>query len=377
MKKLYMALDLGSSVIKVLYTHEEPTECPNYLKVEPEVIEMNDSESDRHRSDPRLDEFPLNKVFVSVDDTYYAIGELAREQLRATANIQELKLNYAVPRTLGAVFAAAHKSGLGKKYALYITCLLPPGEVKDGDSFYQQLNAALKSFDTPTGIHNVSLKYFNCAAEGVGLALFFDKYQPNPPERSRGILMMGHRNMSFFVERNKRYQKLKSSDLGFAQVVSDIQSETSGYKERDLTKVVARYLVSKDKNSAILQSLLLKTPKLRDAELASLIEEIEKAKTAFWNAAKQWLSIQTIGVDEIIIGGGVARIFERELAIYFKDKLPNLPDKNYSGVYLYGNLKYPANTKIPIELQDRFTDVQGLWERDLIPNCLSSSRKKE
>ena len=80
----------------------------------------------------------------------------------------------------------------------------------------------------------------------------------------------------------------------------------------------------------------------------------------------QWLRIQLPNIDEIVFGGGVGRIFAQEIVDRFENKLSNVPGENHQAIYINGGLIYPEGTSIPVELQDRFADVQCLWEKDIL-----------
>jgi hypothetical protein len=371
MEHMYLVIDYGSSSLKIAFS-TELTECPQQVLMEPEVIEISPTIVEKYRFRAGFKGDPAAWTFVGIDNTYYAVGKLAREEFRSTPNLAELKSSSAAIRTLAAVFVAAYHCSLGKKFSLFLSCLLPPGEINEAEILLEDIKKALKSFDTPTGRHNVSLKYFNCSPEGGGLAMFYQHHRTLSPDRSLGVLMMGHRNTSAYLVRNGINQKLSSSDLGFSSVVHSIQSATSGYQEREITDAVALYLISQNKDRLILDKLLLhKTLELRNRELERLLVAIDEARSSYWKSVSQWLDVRFSCLDEAIVGGGVARIFESEIVEYFKHKLPNLPTENYPGMYFNGGLKYPQDTLIPLTLQDRFADVQCLWEQDIIPSARS------
>lgn len=377
MEHLYLAIDYGSSLIKVVFG-DRLDENPHYFTMQPETIEVSTEAIEEYRSAFVAD--PARYCFIGVEGSYYAVGGLAQQVFRSTLNLAEPKSNYAVQRTLAAVAIAARLAGIdtAKKFRLFLSCVLPPGELRDRDILKEDLTIALQNFDTPTGKLRVSSWYFNCHPEGGGLSLFYERYRGDLGDRSLGVVMMGHRNASCFTVRHHMSQEFRSSNLGFATVVSDIQALTSAYSEKDLTNAVARYLLGKEEDKEPLTKILLRnTQQAREQELDKLLKAISISKLKFWNAFAQWLAMQLPQIDEILFGGGVAKIFEREMADYFKDKLPNLPEKTYPGVYLQGGLKYPEKTLIPIELQARFADIQCLWEHDILPNAKSYWQNKK
>jgi hypothetical protein len=370
-----MVLDYGSSSLKCLFD-TELTENPQYFMMEPEVIEVSAEALEEYRQSFAI--APAKNAIIGVDDRYYAVGELAQQEFRSTLNLDEPKLNYGVQRTLAAVSVAIalSKIKLGK-IRLFLACLLPPGELRDRDMLENSLRQALKQFITPIGQLGINLYYFRCHPEGGGLSFFYKEHRKGLGDRSVGVIMMGHRNASCFTIQNNVYEKFRSSHLGFATVVSDIQSNTSAYREKNLTVAVSQYLMGKPNDRSILDKLLLRnTPEGRVAELEQLLKTISTAKSKFWNSFSQWLTIQFPQIDEVIFGGGVAKIFELEMIDYFKEKLPNLPEENHSAIYLQGGLKYPQKTLIPVELQARFADIQCLWEEDILRSAESYWQRK-
>ncbi len=364
MEYLYTAIDYGSSALKVIYS-KELTDTPQYFMMQPEIIEVSVDDVKEYRKNFKLD--PTRYAFVGTNDRYYATGELAQEVFRSTLNLTEPKSNHAIGRTLAAITVAARLAQLdvGKKFRLFLSCLLPAGELGDRDTLEANLREAFKNFDTPVGRLQVNLKYFNCHPEGGGLALFYQEHC-DLADRQLGVIMMGHRNSSCFVVQNNVYRRLRSTDLGFATIVNDIQLATSAYKDKTITAAVATYLTQEEDRTPLIKMLLRNNPTAREQELDTLLKAIDLATRKFWNSFAQWLEIQ-LPLDEIIFGGGVAELFKLEMLDYLSGKLPNLPDKNCPAIYLHGGLEYSKNTLIPTGLQARFADVQCLWEKDIMP----------
>jgi hypothetical protein len=368
---LYAVVDYGSSALKVVFS-KELTDTPKYFAMQPEIIEVPVEAVEEYRQKFLSD--PVRYAFVGIQARYYAVGELAQEAFRSTLNLAEPKSNKAVGRTLAAIAAAVRLSQIkvGRKFQLFLSCLLPPGELQDRDILEENLRQALLDFDTPLGRLQVNLKYFNCHPEGGGLALFYEHHRGDLADRQLGVIMMGHRNSSCFTVQKGIYRKFRSSDLGFATVVNDIQAATtSAYKDRTLTAAVASYLLSNEEDKAPLANMLLRdTPSARERELDKLLQAIDLSKRKFWNSFSQWLTVQ-FPFDEIVFGGGVAELFESEMLDYLNGKLPNLPDKNCPAIYLHGGLNYSDNTLISADLQARFADVQCLWEKDIMSIAMS------
>ena len=365
MEHLYAVVDYGSSALKVVYSREL-NDTPKYFTMQPEIIEVSADAVKGYRKNFSSD--PARHAFVGTNDRYYAVGELAQDVFRSTLNLTEPKSNNAIGRTLAAITVAAQLAqiNVSKKFRLFLSCLLPAGELVDRDILEDNLREAFKNFDTPMGGLQVNLKYFNCHPEGGGLAVFYEEHC-DLADRQLGVIMMGHRNSSCFVVQNSIYRRLRSTDLGFATVVNDIQLATSAYKDKTITAGVATYLLSNGQDKTPLVKMLMRNnPTAREQELDNLLKAIDISKGKFWNSFVQWLAIQ-LPLDEVVFGGGVAELFKIEMLDYLSGKLPNLPNKNCPAIYLHGGLEYPDNTLIPTDLQARFADVQCLWEKDILP----------
>lgn len=369
---IFLGVDLGSSLVKVLHSSTVNVE-PNYFTIEPEMILVEGHLLDKYRQPHFSPTVAEDYAFVGVGANYYAVGLLARKSFSSTPDLRLLKSSYAVQRILTAVWLAVVKSGgkIGEKgIKLFITCLLPPGELKDVHKMMNSLAEALTSFDTPLGVLQVNLRHFDCHPEGGGLALYYQQFHSQSKSRMLGVVMMGHRNTSVYQLNQGIAQNPRSSDLGFALVAKDIQQMTSGYKERDIVKATAKYLISgvtdvpDDKH---LRKILLSIDSAdREQELAKLIEAVASAKNAYWNSIKQWLTTQLDETTDLLVGGGTCRMFTSELRKYVC-QLPEIVGKPESIYFLNAGLKYPSDALIPKELEDRYADVYCLWSLKLAP----------
>ncbi|MCY7336647.1 MAG: ParM/StbA family protein [Chamaesiphon sp.] len=285
---------------------------------------------------------------------------LAVCEFRANTNLTELKSNYAIERILAAIWVAAQECAIGNRFNLVLSCLLPPGELADSEALGRNLKEALLSFDSPSGKCRVALKSFICHPEGGGLAMHYLANRKDIGDRSVGVVMMGHRNLSCFKVLNGTPGSFRTSDLGFSTLVKDVQSNTSGYHERDITETVAQYLISKD--IKVLDRLLLqKKVDLRADELERLIKAIELAKSAYCRSVIQWLEIQFPKIDEFVLGGGSASMFENEILKVIEPILTIVPKEKVKAFFPQGGWMYPSNHPLQPQLRDRFADVCALW----------------
>jgi hypothetical protein len=370
MMELYLTVDLGSSLIKVIYGNDF-SQPPRYLAIEPEIIEAPQISLADYRRRHDFQGHAEDYTFIGIGTKYYAAGMLAKRKFRSTTNLALLKSNYAVQRILAAVSIAVEKLRMGKKIKLFLTCLLPPGELKDKHLLDRDLRTALSLFDTPIGNLQAKLMYFACHPEGGGLSMHYQKCFPDCQNRVLGVVMMGHRNLSAYIVNRGMPTTHKSLDLGFVSMVREIQENTSGYNEYDITRSVARYLLAEVNESAsnpkYLHDLLLKAKDTdRKQELEQLVDAIESAKKMYWRAISQWLTIQLSEVTDILIGGGTCRMFTKEFRGYTWN-LPKIVGKPESRSFLNAGLVYPDNSAVPSELRDRYADAQCLWDSGLMP----------
>jgi hypothetical protein len=367
MENLYITLDYGSSGLKCLYSKEATT--PQSFMMEPEITEVRAEAIEKYRQKGKFQGEAIAHSFIGIEGTYYAVGRLAQKQFLSTPVLSDLKSLDAVQRTLAAVWVAAQKSSLSKKFRLFLSCLLPPGELGDQSILEKNLREALRGFDTPTGKHQISMPYFNCYPEGGGLSTWYQEKRGELGDRKLGVIMLGYRNASCFRVEKGVYEKFRSSEIGFSKIVSEVQDGTSGYTDTEITITVTEYLQSKNE-SQLEKILRQKKPADRETELEKMLVAIRIAKSTYWNALKKWLESQLGEIDELIVGGGVADLMCEDLAEHYRHKLPNLPGSDRPGVFLQGGLQYPANVAIPKELQTRFADAFCFWETDTYPNAV-------
>jgi hypothetical protein len=371
---LYLTIDLGSSLIKVLHG-TQPNKL-NCLTIEPEVAEISAKIMSQYQN---VAGNPVKRIFVGIGDRYWAVGILAKEEFRATANLLKLKSEFAVQRILAAVWTASQNYDTGRsELKIFMSCLLPPGEMQDRDSIESDLTIALKEFDTPSGKIQSKLKYFNCHPEGGGLAEFYTKNHPEIADKRLVIVMLGHRNLSCYTIDSGYAKNYQSSDLGFVSVIKSIQSQTSGYSESAIAEYVPKYIRAViDRNPSfndrhnkelarqkLLPMLLRSSDVDRQRELETLAEAIDIARASYWNSISQWLEIQLGQANDVVIGGGTCWLFAEELDRFIRS-LPRIQSNMAIYNRLNAGLRYPNNSNLPVDLQDRFADAYCLWWSDL------------
>lgn len=367
---VYGVVDLGSSLFKGLFSLEgflsieeklsgAEKASLEFVEMGPAVIRVQPTALEEYRGDSDFERDPKNFAFISMEGQYYAIGQLAEDRFSATPALGERKVTNAPQRLMAGVWVAAEKLGLEKgTFDLHLKCLLPPAEYADRDKLKTLLEKAMKNFDTPSGIFKTNLKEFSCKPEGYGMVkghvALRQKEKAAIGDRVIGVLSLGHRDCSVFKLEKGHIKSPKGRSKAFAEVIDQIKGEVSSICTKEkMTQWVALYLATG------LDKYLLELEK-GDEYRDKLKESIQGAKEQFLEALFLWLSQELRDIDDVIVGGGTAQLFKKEIAEYFSTRLPNYPGATGKAIFLNGKLEIPDNSKIPKELRARFIDVYFL-----------------
>lgn len=299
--------------------------------------------------------FDENSVWVSCDDTYYAVGVLAEQFSSSSINVKPLKVESALPKTLAAIAIAAQKLGI-KKFRLAVSIVLPSGESQQRDIYSQQLNELLgKNITSPWGSLKIKLIAFTSDIEGKGILLFHR--QVHKTTRNTMVLMLGYRNASFIATKGKIVSATSCSDIGFQSFLKKVVSLTSGYSLEKLLPAVSHYRLSKS-DSALNPVLRfsLGSP-FRDRELTDLKAAIVQAEVFYIGQLLNWLQeFLSVDVDEVVLAGGSASYIGLQLA----EKLTGRVVPSDENIFLYEVSDLPLDIA-QIDHGDRFLDIYGIW----------------
>jgi hypothetical protein len=153
----------------------------------------------------------------------------------------------------------------------------------------------------------------------------------------------------------------QSSPLGFARLVNNVVSKTSGQNLEKLTPVIAQYLAKSE--TRILDSVLLSEDRVN--EVQQLQTAIEQAREQYQLELSNWLTENLPNkVEEVVLSGGTADLFKD----FF---LKQLRGKR---VYLHANVDLPDDVSY-LNLGNRFADVWILWE--LLSQKIKNNRKQK
>jgi hypothetical protein len=366
---MLLTADYGGSGFKGIGGTTSAPDSPKVILIPPHLIETNNPQT----KEADYCGNPLDQIVIGCGGKFHAFGDYA-EIKGATPILRDLKTVYTVPRTLAAVWVLAQNLNLGKQFDLHLSCLLPPGEYVEKENFRIGLLKALKSFQTPSGRYQVQLKTFRCNPEGAGVFKHYYRERSSCEDGLNGIkigvLMLGHRNASFFWSRDKKMSGFTSSDLGFSKILTRTRARTIDYKDSPLIESLAKYLTSNDQD-ALDPVLLNKDQSLREKEKERLCQAITEEATNYTGAIFQWISqkVKLDDIGEFIIAGGGCEPLKNIILPYLRERLPVPPGRDRPGIFLHGGMQIPDELLIPANQdKQRFADVFGLWSEDLIPN---------
>jgi hypothetical protein len=355
-QKLLVAIDFGTSGIKATGSIYDAKEHRHTIFLSPEIIEINESIA---KTVEYADPGGIDRLWVRVEAKYFAIGRMARE-LMATTLVAQAKSRFICEKTAAVVWAIAKHFDLPPNIHLDLICLLPPGELREREILQDLVKKVLGDFEAPDGCYSVTVDRVQYLPEGIGIYERFKSwYGASVRDVEIGILMMGHRNTSFFTAHNNKLGTLRSSEIGFSRIVQSL-----GLPITDrLTEGTAKWLTEHD-DRILAQILTSRGVVSQQDNLSSLKQTIDNARQIQVMAILQWLSeiVSTSQLGIVLIAGGAADSFKTELIKYFDEVLPDLPYSNTkeAGIFFHGG-KHEVS-KVPKETQNRFMDVLGVWQ---------------
>jgi hypothetical protein len=220
---------------------------------------------------------------------------------------------------------------------------------------------AAADFDTPIGGLRAELVNVQFYPEGLGIAQLY--YLNRDQMGKVGILMAGHRNISFYTMQNSQPIQKATSDLGFRAWMEFIIDGTSGYELGTLSSAVAEYWMTKELSS--LSSVLRHHDESdREFELEHLTKVIASTQVTYWRSVHDWLDDKLpSGLEEVMLSGGTAQVLKPDFLNYFKVRLPSRSDcGNLPGVFNEGVFQQIPQLKVPHGYQSRMADVYCLHE---------------
>ncbi|EAZ88889.1 ParM/StbA family protein [Crocosphaera chwakensis] len=366
MSDLTMALDFGSSLGRAIYTTSSSYVKPELLLLDPHVVEVPNISIANYEKYKVGNPSPQDSSWVNLNDTYFAVGFLAKRQFSTIHCLNSLKIDSAIPLTLAMVGAVAEIKGLGTTFSLDLGVLLPWSEFKDKDKLKSVLDSALQSFEYRGQQYHVTLQAFDALPEGGGLfarGRVASKGKPmkRVTETNLVVLMIGYRNASILVVERGELTIGLTSEFGFSQMITKIKTFTSGQSEDVLIPAIC---TGKSISDRTLERLARsQRAELREAEKKEIKDAIEDSQQEYVATLTNWISQQIpphLEIDEILLGGGTAKYFKRNLTTLLKSYGAQI---NWSQSLEKRVVQTFGNEVSKNYLASRLADVYGLFYR--------------
>ncbi|MBD2181880.1 ParM/StbA family protein [Planktothrix sp. FACHB-1355] len=336
--------DLGGSTLKILV--EMPNKSTVPIIMSSRVIELDDWLVS-NRTVAMFDISPQADAIVRFGKGYYAVGKLAEQYASDVTNSTELKQpkqNTAIPKLLAVVGIIKQKYELPTRFAVELTLLLPFPEyqfVKDGgNNFQADLKKALSYFEFRGENYEVNLANFGCKPEGSGLIMLRYLQQQDRQDwllnSKIAALMLGHRNTSILLY-DYGTPSGYTNNLGFYQIIQTVIDSSLGQSAAALTEAIYKANDDISPNNPHIQALAMTKGKSKRAELTRLVKAIASAQKNRWQQIASWAKLLVDDVDELIIGGGTALLYQKAIRETFhstrlfwavateKEPIPQIP----------------------------------------------------
>ncbi|MBE9225328.1 ParM/StbA family protein [Phormidium sp. LEGE 05292] len=313
-------VDLGGSTLKILL--DIPQKSTKPIIISSRVIKLDDWLVSNRTADI-LNIPPEADAIVRFGRCYYAVGKLAEHYASDVTNsieLKEPKQNTAIPKLLAIVGIIKQKYQLPTKFAVKLTLLLPFPEyqfVKDGgNNFSVDLKKALSNWEFRGEESSVTLVNFTCKPEGSGLIMLRYQQQHNQQDwlinHKIAALMLGHRNTSILLY-DRGIPSGYTNNLGFYQIIQTVIDSSLGQSAAALTQAIYKANDDISPNNPHIQALALTEGKSKRAELIRLVKAIASAQKNHWQQISSWAKLLVNDVDELIIGGGTALLYQKAI----------------------------------------------------------------
>lgn len=368
-----MTIDMGGSKTKIV-VQEVGSTVPRVLLMESQLADIGRNPSAQVPSAGLGSE----RAWVGFDKAtnggeevnrvYYAVGALARHRFGGLPQLQKLKYELALPKILAAIWFARVELSLSPKLNLFLSVLLPGGEMSDKDILKSRLLAVTPSFETPSGKMAVKLSQCDVSAEGSGVynyrrgVLGDEIYSKN-----QLFVMLGFRNASAFVARSGALDKGKTSNFGMYWMLDVLASQISGFDENDPHTI--QLIVDSAGNPDLLKKLSRKQDKQDiDDDFISITNAVGEARSDYVLAIARWLEGIPGSFDEIIFCGGTSEYLRPDLEKYYATDITK--------IIWHGGVTLPHEVKSTLGCF-RLADVWALHGVffELVSTGLTTSRK--
>lgn len=352
MSPLKLAVDPGGSFLKCFYTLESFK--PELLLMEPEVATVPLESLQAYEQSKIGNSSPENSAWIEYQNSFQAVGFLARKRFNADLQLQRRKFELALPKVLAMVGAISNKHDLPNNSSIQLGILLPWGEYQDRALFQQLITQALADYKFKGQPKSFKLDAFVCLPEGGGILTRGRAPGSSIKDQTIAVIMLGYRDTSILVIERGEMSKGKTEPLGFSKMIESVMSQTSGLNPHQLTAVICK--AGRNINTKALEELAMVDAAYKEHEITTIKNAITNGRKEYWMMLSNWLKLQVPrDVDEVIIGGGTAHYFRSQLNNLFSTTKVNWCD--HLETQITDNFSQVAAKS----LQYRLTDVYGLF----------------
>ena len=354
MPSLLIVIDLGTSLIKTIYTGRQGK--PEPLALRPELVSgILPAQAAAHLAEYADD--PVRSAVVEVNGTVYAVGDMALDL--AGRQYHELsKWAHLTPRLLATLGLVCHHLGLNQGCTATVGLLLPRDELNppEREAKLAAMQQAAQSF-TFRGTPLSCDVQFKVTAEGAGLftsyAASLQAQGLHPQRLELAVVMGGERNTSLLTYRAGKINPAYSASDGdgFYKFALQLKKAVGGSVTLpELVKAVAQ---KRERLRTVGNAVVQLTP-----HVAPVLEAYASAITAYLQAKLP------PGDLYVVCGGGALGLIWPQMEAWFRDS--DIPAV-YVGKGLTGELQQLFSDRTDFESTSqtdqglRFADALGCY----------------
>lgn len=325
--KVRLGIDVGTSMIKVLYGVNDGEQKLEYIALSPEVMAVDASLITEMMTISGSDFVkPEHQAIIRLGkglDGFF-VGRMAQEQ-RVSVAMKPLKTSSLIPKILAALGVIAHRLDCWS-FSVSLMLLLPLSEDLEATRIVCQLKA-IRQFYFRDKLCKISWTAFCCYPEGLGLLLSERDFE--------GTLIgfqFGYRNTSLLVLEDGSLNRSKSSTTlyGFHDCLDKIAYRIPGC-DRELLQsaIITSSKMNYDGKQWFNKSyshLALREAHMNEYQISILDEAWSSGLKLYWQLLEQsWLKDRLpSSVERVVIGGGASVFISPYLKEYLRSVVPGV-----------------------------------------------------
>ena len=319
MSSAAVALDFGSSLNRGVYVGEGKHEAPKLIAFPPYSLKVKEStiNSIKERALGVTSNRPETAAWLRVNNEWYVVGELAKNERCAELCLEARKFIAAEPITLATVGAIAKRHLFANEFSIKLGILLPWSEYQDRAKYEQYITDSLSCFEFQGTEYRVTVDDFKCLPEGSGLFAKGRQQKQgrlvNVGEITILVVVVGYRNISLLFLEKGNLSRGYTADYGMSWMVERVKQRTSGYKDEQLIQAIAK--AGPNINQKALDPLVdALPPRMRADELQCLTAAFTASRTEYVNVLAEWMQPKiNVPINEVVASGGTFHSFKSEL----------------------------------------------------------------